>query len=751
MTFMLPQTPPPVMRARGADKPLPTTWQGLGAAFTSAQITGGVGSPIQTETNRLRAERAVDLAARVGLENIIAWEQANGDGYDHIRLPPETIEEALGQNGPHFADMVYGAAQEAAKADPATWDGIDVTGDVTAEALANVQKEYQNAQDMLDLLSPASRPFIEAGGSMAGLTADPVNIGMMAIPGGQGGSFLRVVGREAFLNMAAEAVTMPRQFDMAAQLNIPDPDIVQQLTFAAAAGGILGGLVEAGARGLTYYRGTRAPVPGAARNPVSQSLLVDTAEVAITDSPNPFPRTMAAMEADPIAPPLPPLIPADAPRPPLVLGYMDRVEPSAPLDLPPAPQSAIEGLQSEIDTLRGQDRQVNPLIQRLRTNHVVTKAMRKRDPNVTGGEDLRISPTGTVGQALKQADITPKRYPGLFSTKTGRTDFDTLVASEWEESFPGITDATGSRNRSDGYLDPNGFIDVLIRSANGDNSWMRQRADLAALERQLAGAERLADEGPTTTVDDFLTKRQAPRGFFVDLEAYAFDPGPKGIAGDIAADLDTWLRERGISLYPFERTEMIDQLARDGGDAEFLLERALERNMDFVEAADGPSQATSRNAPEPGGNGLAEARPFAGQEASGAAGGGNDAPPAGTIERTAAGDQFLAPGIEPVTQRERLEARQREALVGKARPMSEGLFDLGAREQMDWLDQPAGKKAEPVQRQREADLRDAVAQGDNPNVVLPNGREGTLADLLDDLDQGDMVSARLDLCGKGPM
>ena len=60
--------------------------------------------------------------------------------------------------------------------------------------------------------------------------------------------------------------------------------------------------------------------------------------------------------------------------------------------------------------------------------------------------------------------------------------------------------------------------------------------------------------------------------------------------------------------------------------------------------------------------------------------------PKGVTEPTAAGPQTLIPGVEPVTDKDRIRVEQERALRGGAAPMPEGgLFDEGARAQQDLL------------------------------------------------------------------
>lgn len=52
-------------------------------------------------------------------------------------------------------------------------------------------------------------------------------------------------------------------------------------------------------------------------------------------------------------------------------------------------------------------------------------------------------------------------------------------------------------------------------------------------------------------------------------------------------------------------------------------------------------------------------------------------------EPTPEGEQTLVPGVDPIDQRKRLETRQDQPLRGKAAPCDLGLFDTGARNQLD--------------------------------------------------------------------
>ena len=69
-----------------------------------------------------------------------------------------------------------------------------------------------------------------------------------------------------------------------------------------------------------------------------------------------------------------------------------------------------------------------------------------------------------------------------------------------------------------------------------------------------------------------------------------------------------------------------------------------------------------------------------------------DAPELPT-ETTPEGEQTVAPGVKPITLRDRLEWRARQPMVPKRnpnalqKPCDLGLFDVEGRRQIDWIDE----------------------------------------------------------------
>lgn len=62
-------------------------------------------------------------------------------------------------------------------------------------------------------------------------------------------------------------------------------------------------------------------------------------------------------------------------------------------------------------------------------------------------------------------------------------------------------------------------------------------------------------------------------------------------------------------------------------------------------------------------------------------------------ETTPEGEQIVAPGVKPITLRDRLDWRARQPMAPKRNPNAEqkscdiGLFDVEGRRQIDWIDE----------------------------------------------------------------
>ena len=68
-------------------------------------------------------------------------------------------------------------------------------------------------------------------------------------------------------------------------------------------------------------------------------------------------------------------------------------------------------------------------------------------------------------------------------------------------------------------------------------------------------------------------------------------------------------------------------------------------------------------------------------------------------ETTPEGEQIVAPGVKPITLKDRLDWRMRQPIAPKRnpdaaqKPCDLGLFDVEGRRQIDWIDEM--RKAKP--------------------------------------------------------
>lgn len=438
-------------------------------------------------------------------------------------------------------------------------------------------------------------------------------------------------------------------------------------------------------------------------------------------------------------------------------------------DLPQSTDELVAAAQRAIDASQTADSvRAKPLISYLRDNHRVTKAQTKTAekagrPAPTGGESLQIDPAGTLGGELKAQGITPKTQPGLFK-KGGRTDLDNLVASEMEDQFPGIMEATRTPYGSD-YLDQQGVIDLIIRDANGDSTWLRSRADA---QKAQADLDAMMRETPKPQ-ELFQAQARAPGGLFIDTNAYEFTDG-FSFADAIEADVNAYLdREWPEGMFmPSERREILDAASKSGGDIEYLAQSVLSREIDYAELP--KHEAYPHELPEEAIFGIAPASSApdarggsagtAGEQNAGATGGGRAGEAGGdrAVEQTAAGEQSLIPGVKPITERQRLEAAQQRVLGGGPREADSqigGLFDPGAKSRTDLFSDAMAPAAREFDARRVNDLREEALAGGygDLGLVADDGRAlNTLDEILTEIDEMDALEREIAACrlGKAP-
>ena len=331
MTFFLngPETPPKI-KANNPAVDLPTWGEGLGAAWSTAQLENDSNFVAARRRIGVKDNLAEQVIPRLGMDQIkpIIEERnakaiANGMPSQVVEIP-DNVEDAVALMGPNFSERAIEMAREAAAADPDGWADVDLSDEAIEEQTNEVLRaEYEDAQQILEMM-PGGRASAEFIGGMGGITADVKNLPFLALGGG-GGSIFRIMGREAAINMAAEAAFLPSQYKMAERLDIPDPSVASQLALAAGAGAILGGAMTAAQRGWTYYRGRNRVEPIGRMGDLESQAMVDQVEDILTsDTAQPFEQINRLVEEageaaqeppyrleNPINPERPPLLPTE--------------------------------------------------------------------------------------------------------------------------------------------------------------------------------------------------------------------------------------------------------------------------------------------------------------------------------------------------------------------------------------------------------------------------------------------------------
>ena len=747
MTFFLERTEQvPQVPANNPDIELPSWLDGLVASAGSAQLETDANFRVMREREMMEVDLADQAAQRIGLDAIIARNEESADGfgyYDYTRPAPVSIEEGIKRDGYEFTSAVLGMAREAAEADPDAWSDIDLSDDaINARINEKLQAEHMNLQLTLAMMTGGQGSANLIGG-MVGVTADVKNLPFLVLGGGSG-SFARVMGREAMINVGAEMAFMPAQYEMAERLDIPDPDILKQLTFAAGGGALFGGAFEALGRGYRAFQGRQQVKSLPGRTGAESSILVDQVEDILAASDDPIKDLIGLSERDPANP----LNPG---REPLILSPDDRITTSRiPGDDPQAPlpddvivnqaHGAIDEAQAQFDADFPEMRFKSPLAHFVKQQGGVQ--YRRLNP-ATGEMELT-----HAAQELGNMGITPKTHPFIWR-KAGSGDLDNIPIIEGD----GLADVI--RHADDGlYFDRDDLIERLGRElATGEKTPMS--AEIAFRMDEVAVSGR-------SPADDFLSgaRSDEPDGLYVDLNLEHFDGSTLDADARIQTKVDEWLVRKGYAdaLTDAERAEVVRELQKHGGDGEYLVERMLERELDYSELPPrevpdyddvpfgDPEPAAPRDVSSGNGGGRSQG-PDTKPEGGGPEGRGDDRGSAS--EATDAGDQLLIDGVEPVSQRQRFEAAQDTPLRGGDAPADLGLFDATGRAQTDMFSDITSPEARVIHDAVEADLRTDIEAGEGFVVDMDDGKgPRPVAEVLDDMDAAKDFSEIIDLCGR---
>ncbi|MBR9765372.1 MAG: hypothetical protein GYB53_18090 [Rhodobacteraceae bacterium] len=697
-------------------------FEGIGAAFTAEQMETNAwdlqrrmedeqyGS-LESDLRRVLGDQAVDDA--------IQGSDPNGDPTKRGRTNPRK-QVTLQRNA--LLDLA-GASGDASL--PSSREAIE------ALVQERYRDEYEDAAETMAFMRNG-RGIAEFFGRGGAAISDPTSLVMMGI-GGPATSLVRTLGREALLGAAGEALVLPRQYAMAEYLDIEDPNAAAQIGLGALfAGGIAGGGKVATAAGrrqvsaelkraMEFAKGRMGPWRAAEKS------AVDAAEDALLGGAEASAGVAAARASGDV----------------LVLRSEDRIfaeEGPRPWEQEGDPGfqdqgDEIEaGLRGEVDALRsatgGRQR---PLATYLRTS-------RPDD----GGPTLQIHPEGEAAAELRARGITARTMPGLFS-RNGRRRLDNLVAAELEERFPGLVDAAGIAD--DGtYLDEQGFLDVLSDELNGVPR-LRNDLDLVAAESNLDAYLRQRDAqqevfAPLPDTDDVTELQRGMENLRRAVDDHLARNGLEDVIGDQErGDLVQALAERGGSV-----DDALD--AMDRAELQFATQEGFDgrppegRSAPLDDAGDAAQlRDGAAGAGQPVGDGGADLGRAAGEGPSGGPG----------IEQTAAGQQLVTPGVDPITARERLEAQLAEPLRGGDAPADVGLFDMGARSQLDmFTDGAATPDVDSVNRAAAGELRDSIEVDGDFEVTFAgaDGQPRTMpaSRWLDELDDEEAFVQLAEFC-----
>jgi hypothetical protein len=719
--------------AQGPDIAPPSNWEGFRAGTMLAWQAADVGKQRNRQVLEIKNPLALEAMSRLGPEKISAELKRRADE-----------AEARGgmriSGGALSPDELLELARQDASANPGAWADLDLSDEGIESRVTERRAEERRVNEEVLTLTPNPTRNAVLGG-IAGAILDPINLALAPFGGG-GGSLWRIMLAEAGLGAAAEAIQQPARVRVADELGYEAPGLIESMALGAAGGAILGGAmvgIPRAVRAYTYSRELRkaADVPGF--DPITGEGAVRAAEKALDADQNPLAAVSEVLRQ---APP-----PA---REPLILTPEMRSvtattpEPTA-LAPDPITTESLSPIPGQAPTTPGEtaamaERAIGKAVKAPK-NPILMAIKRK------GGVD----PQGTFADELRNMGITHKTIPGLFK-KGGMKDGDNLVGSEWEEAVPGISFRAG--DDGNGYLDRNGLF--------------------AAIDEEMRpNVARTADpERGYDPQEAFLRGDQAEDGFFVNLDLYQFDN--PAWAEDIARGFDSYLESKGFTLLPREKAEILRELQTRGGDAEFMVERAFEREIDAEEAAQlrrmrgepdarpdewipGGPDDVARAADQPSGEPSAQPEAAAREPGQSGAGGGQSA----GYERTAIGDQAVIPGTRTNDVEARRSARAKaeaelQALQSKQRRLNQvrveddvdGLFSQKTVDLFDDLMSPE------AQRAMDADVQalraEAETGGFEVAAVADDGRALTsLQDVLDEIDDMDTLVREFDLCRFG--
>jgi len=304
MTFFLPKTVDP------ADYTAQNPATGQPAGFFDVISAGFTAEAIETDywgkNGRTRSDVFGEVVDRVGAGRL-------AEMIDPVQSAERRVQALAGNLGAVQSDTsgdaaffenfetqkIFDAIASLQAEDPAQWGDITINSveALEAETTRRLRAEYQDAQDTLNM-GGAGSGIAEFLGRGATAVSDPTSVGL-ALVGGPGGSIGMMVLREMALGALGEAAILPRMYEQADMLDIPDPNPAAQIALGAAFGGGLAGAISgvgAGARRFGQYRAGRNQRQ-AEDTAAGEALVRDTEAALANDQPIPQAADSAQAES----------------------------------------------------------------------------------------------------------------------------------------------------------------------------------------------------------------------------------------------------------------------------------------------------------------------------------------------------------------------------------------------------------------------------------------------------------------------
>ncbi len=212
-----------------------TTWDILGAAWRSETIR----TDAWNDTEKRRRAVIQDMYALLPpeVQNLIGAEFMRQGAYGPTLWP--TVEA-----------KVLEAAAAAATTDPESWADWPLSAEALRERIDGERKADLDEAEAV--LAQPGGGFSEFIGTAARAITDETSV--VLLPFGLSGSVWRKIAGEAALGAVGEAAVLPKEYRVAEELELEDPNAMARIAMGAAAGGAFAGAIIGIGRGASAIK-----------------------------------------------------------------------------------------------------------------------------------------------------------------------------------------------------------------------------------------------------------------------------------------------------------------------------------------------------------------------------------------------------------------------------------------------------------------------------------------------------------------